>query len=464
MKLPRRTTLTFRLTIVLWLASAFSCLIVTLISTMLLIANLRNDTLKDLHDSTVRLIDFGLQDLSVEDENEKLPDILKGVLSITRSYRIIRIFDEWGILMFSNFPHDEVTFLDEDFSGLTERSSFHDQPKNYVSYRASYRLSSGERRIIQMSQPLPRLTTVLKESVLQYSLIFLVLLVAMLIISSYMAGRLMRPVRNFSLALKSMRENDLKSWRAIPDIKDGDFLDEIVLAINQLITRVQTSAFANQALARFLAHEVRTPLTMMLGEIDTSKYSPKNPEDYRAMLEVFEVDIKKIDQIVNTILQMAQRDRNQNPSKPVNIDLKAILTKLIIDFKSTYFVDVGLVVEENLPEVAADPDLFTLLVDNLVRNSVKHGGLKAAPSIRVFHKTPKIISLEMRDSGPGVSDEIVEVINQNDPTVQTGIGIGLTLCREICNLSGLKMTFENLRPGLRVLVDLPVSRDLQERK
>jgi signal transduction histidine kinase len=69
----------------------------------------------------------------------------------------------------------------------------------------------------------------------------------------------------------------------------------------------------------------------------------------------------------------------------------------------------------------------------------------------------------MRDSGPGVSDEIVDVINQNDPTVQTGIGIGLTLCREICNLSGLKMTFENLRPGLRVLVDLPVSRDLQEK-
>lgn len=460
MKLPRRTTLTFKLTIVLWLVAGIVCLGVTLLSAGLLIANVKKETLTDLRTSTQQLIELGLSELSVEDEHEKLPSILKGVLSITRAYRIIRIFDEWGILMYSNFPHDEVSFLDDNFKAWDPSyRGFKDQAQNYVSYKATYRLISGEKRLIQMSQPLPRMTTVVKDSLLQYSMIFLALMVGMLMISMYIAGRLMSPIRRMGYEIKALKDKDLKSWRALPELKDGDFLDDIVQAVNQLISQVQTSTISNQSLARFMAHEVRTPLTMMLGEIDTSSYSKMSVEDYQKMLSVFAVDIKKIDQIVNTILEMAQRDRRQTSSRPVPTQLGPLLDILQNDFFKVYGVKVHVQMSSSIPEVSIDPDLLLLLLDNLLRNSVKHGGTEAQPEIHVFQKSSQVVVIHVIDRGPGLSDDVIDSFVAEENVNAGVVGIGLTLCREICRLGSYKMSFENLKPGLRVSIDLPISRD-----
>ncbi len=460
LRLPRanRTSLTFRLTLILWSVSAAACLLVMSVSTAILLSNIREDTKKDLEQTTERLVSIGLQDLNVFDEHEKLPSILRGVLSITRLYRIIRIFDEFGILMYSNFPHDEIRFLDEGLSLDDDHSRFIETSRNYVTFRASYRLATGERRIVQMSQPLPRVMEVLMESIVPYLMVLFVLLLGMLVVSNVIAGRIFRPIRFVAEEMRQLKDRELKLWRSLPETKDGDFLDEIVEAANNLISRVQRSSIANQSLARFIAHEVRTPLTMMLGEIETAGYSSKSCEDYEAMLKVFASDIKKIDQIINTILELAQRDRAGQSYRPKAVSLSEVFSDLSKDFRKNYRAEVAVHLSESLPMVTMDPDLFSLLIDNFIRNSVKHGGEKSKPEIYIYSKSSLLVGVDIVDRGPGVSDDVIQIMNDPHSAPVSGLGIGLNLCREICRLASIPIHFTNLKPGLRISLELPVAR------
>lgn len=460
-------SLSARLTLTLWTVSLVSVLGAGLLTAVLIRWRVEEDVQAQLTKSTQRLVVLGLSTLNSNSERNLYAVIIKNLLSVSRADRIMRIFDAQGKLLYSSFPTEELGFLDSalriHLEAVAREELEHDpvvttgEQGSFVSVIQAYRNASGERRLIQVAQAIPRFRETLKESGTPYALVLMLLLLCSLAASFYLSNRLIRPIRKVADHLRQLDRSDVRSWRPIPETYDRAFLEEIIQSANDLIGRVQNAFFANHNLARFVAHEVRTPLTMMLGEIEVAKRIPPDSEDLKRMIDTFSQDIIKMDRIISTILEIAQRDRESNPYHPQSIELQVMINQLAQDFRDTYRRFITVTVGENLPSyISIDPELMRLLVDNLLRNSVKHSQSPTTRhELKVFQEDPRTIILQIIDSGPGIDDEIASALNKREAPAKR-LGVGLSLALEISKIASWRLKFHNLNPGLCVSVAIPL--------
>jgi signal transduction histidine kinase len=118
----------------------------------------------------------------------------------------------------------------------------------------------------------------------------------------------------------------------------------------------------------------------------------------------------------------------------------------------------------DLPSVHFDPDAIKQIVFNLVDNSLKYG--KDAIEKRIVvtcQRTTTAVELSVRDFGPGVVPDHVRRIflpffrGERELTRKhPGTGIGLALVKSLTVAMGGRVFAENLKPGLRVTVELAV--------
>lgn len=296
-----------------------------------------------------------------------------------------------------------------------------------------------------------------KENGILLSAIMSLLLITAWITSQFMAKKLLHPVTKIKTHLESLERTEPKQWTTIPPEIHGPLLGTLAEVTNHLIMRVQSSYAGNQALARSIAHELRTPLTMMLGELETLP-SNASPDEYRSLVERFSGDILQMERIVSSILEVVHRGRKLSNSVPRPISLIEQLESLKMQFLRATHVNIHINQLDPLtPPLLVDPDLFRILLDNLFRNAIRHGGPTAQIQFHTTRFDADHLTLTIEDDGPGIPPSIINALEKG--TFTTGMGIGLNLCREICNLTGWEMKVK-CKPegGTLVHITVPTSR------
>jgi signal transduction histidine kinase len=143
------------------------------------------------------------------------------------------------------------------------------------------------------------------------------------------------------------------------------------------------------------------------------------------------------------------------PVRPVS--LQDILQNVVTLQRSRVHspeVNISLKVDDSLPLVAGDRDRLVQLFTNLVQNAVEaspQGG-----SIYVTASTSgSTVSIEVVDNGLGLTPEIQERLFEPFLTTKSsGMGLGLSICREIADAHKARLTLENREdhPGVRAAV------------
>jgi signal transduction histidine kinase len=155
-------------------------------------------------------------------------------------------------------------------------------------------------------------------------------------------------------------------------------------------------------------------------------------------------------------------DIKAEPYKPTSLQIKPFVRTLVDELSRQTQLPIQLSVNENLGQqtVFIDQELLRLLIGNLLRNIAKHVDTGAHVVIRLYQTNltdvrPEEIVIEMDDNGQGMSAELLANANSQDANLE-GLGIGLTLCKRIAQVSNLKLHFMNLQPpGLRVQIFCP---------
>jgi|GEM_PF-7093518 len=456
----KRNSLYFQLTFALWSVAIISCISGGLLSGLLVLRNVRMNMKDQLEQSMSALINI-TSGMRHEYEQTDLPTIARHILSL-RVGKIVRIFDAHHHTIFSNLPSSDIRFLDRATSwgvlgGREELSIIQTPDRDYATIRGPYILASGEPRYVQLAVPIPKFSEILAASIWQYLLLIAILFTVLAFLSNWMVSRLLSPVKNIAQHLRTLKAKDFKKWLPIPQRGDSHFLEDIIEAANNLISKTQEVSIFQENMARSIAHEIRTPLTAMLGEIETSQTPEMNAESYRRLLGSFSNDILHIDSITKTILDLGGSGRRRYTYEPKACDLGALVHECIEQFERVFRKDVHMEVRtRNLNSVLLDKDLFRIVVDNLLRNSYKHAGAESI--IRVMlNEEEAAIAVEISDTGPGLSPEILRVANSSVPWASQ-LGVGLNLCKQICQITGWKCVFENLSTGgLKVSLQIPRS-------
>lgn len=206
--------------------------------------------------------------------------------------------------------------------------------------------------------------------------------------------------------------------------------ENVVSMGNKLKRLIQSQ----QNMTRFVAHEIRTPLSTMQFALDAINKQKNLDSETKKNLSSIQEDIQDLSQLVSYFLLYSQTKSHELKFKPEPLPLSPWLKKLIERYQSA---DQKIILDSsNTKNMTAkfDPRLLRHAVDNLLTNALKF----AKHTIHVsLEESDKSIYIHIDDDGPGISKDELKNIFQpfssstDDQEFGKHIGLGLTIAKEI---------------------------------
>ena len=220
-----------------------------------------------------------------------------------------------------------------------------------------------------------------------------------------------------------------------------------------------------------VSHEIKTPLTGILGAVDMLDGEEPGTDDGRRkiLLALLKKESVRLNGLVQSILDLARLEREGEVLNLAETDLGAMVGELVGEFKPrAESAGIALTVAEipaRTPVVRCDAQLVGQAVSNLIANAIRHSGSKdVVVSVGESGRTVRIV---VEDHGVGIPPEhaaqIFERFHRVDPAraAETGgAGLGLAIVRRIARLHGGDVAYAPAEPhGSRFT--LTVSRNLR---
>jgi signal transduction histidine kinase len=250
-----------------------------------------------------------------------------------------------------------------------------------------------------------------------------------------------RAIKPISRIIKTVR--DINSQRLSNRVNEGKSKDEInqlAITFNEMLSNLEV-AFKNQEdFVLNASHELRTPLTVMIGESDYILSRERKEEEYKEHISGLVIDLKKINALLNSLLELAQINSDINiPFSSVRID--EIIFNAIHQIKTKY-QGRKIIPKIQYPEngndllINGNSGLLEIAIKNLLDNACKFSD----EDVNVeFLITDKFINIIISDKGVGIpSNEIISIYSPfkraSNAKFIGGFGIGLSLVVKIMEL------------------------------
>ncbi|MEM6396823.1 MAG: ATP-binding protein [Bacteroidota bacterium] len=228
--------------------------------------------------------------------------------------------------------------------------------------------------------------------------------------------------------------------------------------------RAQTILASEERLQLFnrVAHEFRTPLTIIQGAIDRIKHDDKGDEKVR--LNQIEQQSKHLDLQVSQILNLAALKSGQQAVQLERGDLIAYLRQLFTSFRSAADQrQIQLVFrseQASLPTVY-NADHWRKVINNLLGNALKYCPPGSTVEMKIKAVEASKLSIIIKDNGPGIAQDfqskIFEPFTRERADHKTGSGIGLALVKELVeDMNGHIELVSTLGQGATFTIEVPV--------
>lgn len=219
---------------------------------------------------------------------------------------------------------------------------------------------------------------------------------------------------------------------------------QLAADIDRMIDRLETLVGAQQRFVAHAAHELRSPLTALYGELQLALRRERSPEEYRDAINQAIVSAKRLIALAEDLLALARlgADSEVDAASRAEVDAREIVESAIAWARGDATArNVTFRVEGDSARVVGRRIDLERMVRNLVDNAVRHG--PEGSEVRVaLRSREQLFDIEVSDSGPGVADadreRIFEPFFRSDGVRAdaSGSGLGLSIAREIARAHG----------------------------
>jgi heavy metal sensor kinase len=282
--------------------------------------------------------------------------------------------------------------------------------------------------------------------------------------SRWLCRRALMPLRCMANAARAMHAADRD--QRLPVAPTRDEMQELGQAFNDLLARLQESYERQARFSGDASHQLRTPLTSLLGQIEIALRRPRTVEEYQQVLTVLHDQAGRMRQIVETLLFLARADAEAKAPQLQRLDLRAWLTQHLTswvgharaaDFRTETFGDGPLWVQAQAP-------LLGQLLDNLLDNACKYSA-PGTPITISLSAEKDAVYLTVADTGCGIASEDIPHVFEpfyRSPHARyqgvAGLGLGLAVAERIVRaLGGSLHVSSQLDHGSRFTFRLPAS-------
>ncbi|MFH0799280.1 MAG: histidine kinase dimerization/phospho-acceptor domain-containing protein [Pseudomonadota bacterium] len=449
-----KSSLRSKISVAMWVMTAVSTIASATLTGALLVSSHRESVRQQLQATATSLLTLGISHYSELEEFSDLNRFVEDALQMDRVDKIIRIYNSSRKLLFTTAGAD-YDKLPNVLHKPIEKPAFIEmegERRRYESLVMPYESEgNGKTYYLQVVIPLPAYSDIVENLWWQSLLLVSLLIGISVVLSRWLSGRLLKPVGIVAEHLQRMDPVKIEDWRPLELGKQGRYLSAIIDGINLLGERTQTAILKLRKMSRYVAHEMRTPLTILRGEAETALMREgAGGEDYKKVLQSSLEEIQRMSEIVDTVLRVGENAGVAPFFNPEQIDLARWVEENRASWERT--LDRPILFEgphAERVEARADPRLLYRMVDNLIRNVRDHAPAESRCIISLMQGRSGTV-FAISDDGPGLADTVLLSLNKEGSS-SAAAGVGLNLCLRIAEASGVRLIFSN-RPegGLKV--------------
>jgi len=278
----------------------------------------------------------------------------------------------------------------------------------------------------------------------------------------WMAGRGLQPLRHLQQEASAISITQL--GLRLRDRGTGDELDSLAATFNQMLARLESNVAQMRNFAEFMAHELRTPMTILRGEADVELMRPDLPHRWRSHLESQIEEFDKLNLLINRFLLLAKAESGAIKMQREPTNLSDAVRSVVATFAPAAEA-AGVSVSFAGPaqvDVIADRQWIERALMNLLDNALKFTSAGGSISIVTELGTDGAL-VRVSDTGQGIHPRDLPHVFEHsyravdsEPQTSTPGGLGLALAKWIVEQHlGTIRVESTLGTGTQFTVELP---------
>jgi two-component system OmpR family sensor kinase len=274
-----------------------------------------------------------------------------------------------------------------------------------------------------------------------------------------LAGRAIRPISDISETAVKISAGDLSQRINAADTENE--LGQLASVLNATFSRLEAAFGQQKQFATDAAHELRTPVSVLLTQTQGILNREHSEEEYREALAACQRAAQRMRRLIESLLELARLDAGQEPMNRITFDLgqtvreaAQTLHPLADESQVKIHCDVPAL------ECIGDPERLGQVISNLLANAIYYNKKDGTVEVTGAREHSSI-TLRLRDTGQGIAPEdlprIFERFYRAEKSRSAGhSGLGLAICKAIVDAHGGSITVTS-QPGSgsEFLVRLP---------
>ena len=259
----------------------------------------------------------------------------------------------------------------------------------------------------------------------------------------------MRPIERIAETAENIRLSTLHERLDVAGLPAE--LAALANTFNLMLDRLEQSFLQLSQFSADLAHELRTPISNLCGELEVALSRPRSDDTYREVLGSALEECTRISRVIQSLLFLARAEMVGAPPAVEALDLATEIAT-VLEFYQPMAAEAGLSltarVRPGLP-IRFDRILLQQALGNLVANAIAHTGTGGQITIEVAEVLEQL-SIRIKDTGQGIAPEhlphVFDRFYRADPArshVGGNLGLGLAVVRAIMDLHGGRVSIES---------------------
>lgn len=281
-----------------------------------------------------------------------------------------------------------------------------------------------------------------------------------LVLGVFLSRAITRPIRELTRATHAISAGDLS--QQVP-VRTNDELGELARAFNKMSAELSRSVNARKQMTADIAHELRTPLSLILGHAEAvhDGVLPPTKENF----EIIREEAARLEHLVEDLRTLSLADAGELSILPQPTEPDRLLREVTSLFQyqaQKKNISLQLDIAPHLPTLEVDPGRMTQVLTNILDNALRHtpeGGRITLSAKQAGER----VELAIQDSGPGLPKEETERIferfyraDASRRRDEGGSGLGLAIAKSIVQAHNGQVWAES-EPGkgLKIIISLP---------
>lgn len=282
-------------------------------------------------------------------------------------------------------------------------------------------------------------------------------------LSRRVCRRAISPLVRMAASARALRAEESRQFLSV--VNTGDELEDLGRAFNDVLTRLREVLERQQRFTGDASHQLRTPLTAVLGQVEVALLQERSPAEYQRVLQIVRRRAGDMRQTVELLLFLARMPAQTELPETHVLNV----AKWLADYRR-HWEDHPRSQDIRWPtpddslrwEVRTQYALLGQLFDNLLDNACKYSELGTPITVKI-EQSGRCVILRVSDRGQGISSE--ELPHLCDPFFRSaearrlgrpGVGLGLTVVQRIVKVLGGELRIESkLGEGSHFSIYLP---------